>query len=227
MAEPVPITDFKDIRKLRTNRPQNRDPARSELRPIHTWDTETYDGNIFLIANSERKFLDEITPESVLDLLSAKKYQSSWNFFYNLGYDAEVILKLLGKELYRYGRTGNLVFQFDKYKITYIPNKCLRIAKGHHSASYYDIAQYYHASLSDAYQTNIGKLPDSYLEIKGKRSQFSPRFYKRNKKLIRDYCIQDCIYTKQLPKTGSIYLTTHFSSIQSSGFHQDIWQKRF
>ncbi len=219
MAQPIPITDFKDIRRLRTNRPQNRDPADSELRPIYAFDTETYNENIFLIANSEGNFLDDITPQSVLEFLSVKKYQKSWNFFYPLGYDAEVILKLLGKELYSYSwRKRDLVFNFEKYKITYIPDKCLRIAKGHHSVSFYDIAQYYNSvKLVDAYQKNIGKLPESYLEMKEKRDEFSLRLYNRNKKLIRNYCIDDCLYTKKLAENWSKSFNNAF------GFYPVKW----
>lgn len=199
MAESIPITDFKDIRKLRTKRPQNRDPARSNPRSIHALDTETYQGNVFLIADSDDRFLDEITPESILKFLFHKKYQNAWNFFYNLGYDAEVILKLLGSELFRYRKTRKLSFKFQDYKMEYYPNKCLKINKGHHSVLFYDIAQFYdRKSLSVAYQTNIGKLAESYLEMKEKRSEFSTWFYNHNKKKVKSYCIDDCVLTKQL-----------------------------
>jgi len=199
MEESIPITDFRDIRKLRTMRPQNRDPSRSESRTIYGLDTETSQGDIFLIADSEGNFLDDISPEAVLEFLFSKRYQKTWNFLYNLGYDADVILKLLGKELNRYKRTRQLVFEFGKYKLTYIPGKCLRITKGHHSVSFFDIAQFYdHKKIQIAYQENIGKLDKSYLEIKDSRDHFSTRFYNRNKKLIRNYCIQDCILTKEL-----------------------------
>jgi hypothetical protein len=199
MEESIPITDFRDIRRLRTKRPQNRDPSRSKLRTVYGFDTETSQGNIFLIADSEGNFLDEITPESVLEFLFSKSYQKSWNFLYNLGYDAEVILKLLGKELNRYKRTRHLVFEFTKFKLTYIPGKCLRITKGHHSVSFFDIAQFYDRKPLDvAYQENITTLDKDYLGLKKKRKEFSIRFYNRNKKLIRNYCIQDCKLTKEL-----------------------------
>src|SRR5574340_403706 len=197
MAESIPITDYKDLRKLRT-RKQDRDPARSNLRTIHALDTETYEGNVFLIADSDGKYLDEITPDSVIKFLFHKKYQNTWNFFYNLSYDAEVILKLLGTELNRYKRTRNLSFEFGNYSLDYIPNRKLAIRKGHHSTVFFDIAQFYHAKLVDAYQNNIKPLPEKYLEMKNKRNEFSPRYYNRNKTLIRNYCIQDSILTKEL-----------------------------
>jgi len=200
MAESIPITDYKDLRTLRTHVHQERRLANSNLRPIYALDCETYNGNIILIADSEGVFLDNeaIKAESVISFLFQSRYKTTWNFFYNLGYDAEVILKLLGNSLKSYKKTGSLTFEKGLFKIEYIPNKKLAIRKGHHSTVFFDIAQYYHTSLANAYQQNIGKLPEDYLEMKKLRTEFSPRFYHRNKRKIRKYCIQDCIFTKKL-----------------------------
>lgn len=198
MAKPVALTDFKDLGTIYTKIRQNRDPATSNLRPIYALDTETYQGNIFLIADSEGRFLDKITPTSVINFLFHKKYEGSWNFFYNLTYDAEVILKLLDSELFRYKNTRNLSFEFDEFKIKYYPSKCLKISKGHHSVLFYDIAQFYQSSLHIAYENNIGKLDQKYIELKQKRSQFSTTFYRRNTSSVRNYCLTDCNITKEL-----------------------------
>ena len=89
MAQSIPVTDVKDLSRLNTGRIQVRRLAKSEKREICALDTETYNGNIFLIADSDGHYLDkDITAESMIDFLFAKKYQGSWNFFYNLGYDA-------------------------------------------------------------------------------------------------------------------------------------------
>jgi len=198
MAKSIPVTDYKTLAKLYTKKKQNRDLAKSELRPIYALDTETWNGDIFLIADSDGRYLDKIAPESVISWLFYKKYESSWCFFYNLSSDAEVILKLLGAELERYKRTGKLEFQFGKYRIVYYPEKCLKITQGHHSVIFYDIAQFYHSGLIDAYQNNIGKLSKQYLDFKKKRSSFSPTYYRRNTNAVRQYCIDDCVKTKKL-----------------------------
>lgn len=198
MAESIPITDYKNLGNLRTNVWQDRREARSELRPIHALDTETYQGNVFLIADSDGDWLDDITAENVIKFLFSKKYQGSWNFFYNLTYDAEVILKLLGDRLNSYKSNRRLVFKWNDYKLEYIPSKKFAIRKGHHSSVFFDIAQFYHAKLSDAYQNNIGKLDDEYLQMKSKRAEFSPRFYRRSTSQVRQYCIADCKLTKEL-----------------------------
>ena len=198
MAKSIPITDFKDLQRLRTKIHQDRRFARSSLRPVYGLDTETYEGTPFLIADSDGRFLDIITPESCLKFLFSKKFQGSWNFFYNITYDAEVILKLLGEELNSYKRTGSLRFHHGEFTLDYIPSKKLAIRKGHHSSIFFDIAQFYHASLVNAYQQNIEDLPNDYLLMKKERTQFSPRYYNRNKTKVRNYCIADCKYTKVL-----------------------------
>jgi hypothetical protein len=212
MAESISITDYKDLGGYFTKKRQFRDPARSDLRTIYALDTETYEGDIFLIADSDGQYLDRITPEAVLKFLFHKRYQNSWNFFYNLGYDAEVILKLLGIELYRYNKTRDLTFEFDKFKINYVPSKCLKISKGHHTSSFFDISQFYNSvKLTEAYQNNIQKLDTSYLEFKSKRNEFSPTFYRRNTSKVRDYCIKDCIYAKQLSEKWASLFHSAFS----------------
>jgi hypothetical protein len=129
------------------------------------------------------------------------KYEGKWIFFYNLGYDATCILKLLPKEvLDRYKLNRKLKFEYNGYVIHYIPNKQLTIRKGKHSVNCYDIAQYYdRKKMIDAYSENIGKpLDPEYLKMKEKREDFSLTYYLRHKKQVRKYCIQDCVLTKEL-----------------------------
>jgi len=148
MAKPKPISKVKNLAKLASKVPQNRDKAHSDLRKIHALDTETWKGDIFLIADSAGSYIDTyktgISIESVLKFLTRKKLETSWNFFYNLSYDASVILKLLGKEILNaYKRSRKLCFKFGNYSMTYYPKKVLKIQKNHHSWNYYDIAQFY------------------------------------------------------------------------------------
>lgn len=198
MAKPLPVTDYYNLRKLYTERIQNRDLGKTTLHEIHGIDTETWNGDIFLIADSDGVYCDKITPDSVIKFLFSKKFENTWNFFYNIDYDAGVILKLLGSTLNAFKITGKLRFTYKEYTLDYIPRKRLRISKGHHSRVFFDVAQFFHDSLVGAYQNNIGKLDEQYLAIKSKNSQFSPTFYRRHTNQVRKYCIDDCIKTKQL-----------------------------
>ena len=200
MAKSISITDFKDLSKLFVKH-QDRNEAKSDLRPVYALDTETDEnGDITVLADNDGNYLelDDITPEKVIKFLFSKRYQGSWNFFYNVTFDAEVILKIFGNLLYDYKRTRILRFHYQDYTIEYIPQKKIAIRKGHHSSVFFDIAQYYHESLFNAYLHNIGKLPDWYVDAKSNRQHYTRFYYKRFPYKVRKYCIQDCIYTKQL-----------------------------
>ena len=206
MAKPksLKITKVKSLKNLATKIPQNRDKACSDLRDIHAIDTETWKGDIFLIADSDGDYLDTykggITIDSVIKFLTRPKFETSWNFCYNLTYDGSVILKLLGKEiLSTYKQKRSFRFKYQKYNFYFIPKKTLRISKGKHSWVFYDIAQFYDFKpLQTAYKNNIGKLPENYESMKLKRKEFSPRYFRDNRKQVRQYCIDDCKLTKIL-----------------------------
>ena len=147
----LPRSNAKQLSEIRV-RKQNRNANAGGLRDIVGIDTETQDGNIFLIADSERNWLDiannNITFAKVAEFLL--QHEGKWVFMYNLQYDAESILKLLPKqvlETYKGRRKWNreLRFEHQGYKVHYIPKKKLTISKGDgkHSVSCYDIAQYY------------------------------------------------------------------------------------
>jgi len=217
MAESVPVTDYKDLSKLYWKAIQDRDKGDTHLHPINALDTETRDGNMFLIADSDGRFEDKITLDSVIKFLFSKKFENTWNFFYNIDYDAGVILKLLGKRLYKYKTSKTLRFEYDDYIIDYLPSKRLRISKGHHSRIFFDIWQFFQDSLQVAYQKNIGEIPQSYLDMKNKRAEFSATYYRRNTNKVRQYCINDCIFTKQLAEK---WVTLFYDAF---GFYPKRW----
>lgn len=200
MAESLSITDFKDLTKIFVKY-QDRSKAKSKLRRVNALDSEIdKQGNIMVLADNSGNYLEmgDITPEKVIKFLFSKRYQGSWNFFYNVTFDAEVILKILGDILYDYRRTRILKWNYQGYTIEYIPQKKIAIRKGRHSSVFFDIAQYYHESLDQAYLHNIGELPQWYVELKKQRSHFTRRYCEKYHTKVRKYCIQDCIYTKQL-----------------------------
>lgn len=188
-------------------------------------DTETHNGDIILLADSDGNYIGypHITFVTVAEFLFNHEYK--WIFCYNLSYDGDIIAKLLGDILNRYKWTGSLNFAYEdketgqKYGIRYIENKSLTISKGHHSVTVYDIAQYFDkAPLQNAYKDNIKQaLSAEYLAMKAKRVYFTLRYYRDHKKLVRGYCIQDCIHTKALAE--------HFVKMfyDSYGFYPNRW----
>lgn len=214
----IPISNAKILHNIRV-RKQNRNlNTRKIPRKIIGMDTETENGDIFLVADSEGNYLDRISFENITKFLF--KHEGSWIFFYNLGYDAECILKLLPEYILReYTWKKELRFQYKGYKIHYIDRKKLTIAKGHHSVSCYDVAQYYDSKpLAVAYSESIKKaLDQEYLDIKNKRKIFSKFYYSRHKQKIRNYCIADCRLTQTL---SQVWIGTFFEVF---GFYPDNW----
>ncbi len=217
------ITKVRTLKRYNTKAIQNRDKASCEKRPVNAIDTETWKGDIFLIADSDGDYLDtlkdEISIDSVIKFLTRPKFETSWNFCYNLSYDGSVILKLLGKQiLSTYKSKRAFRFKYKKYNFFFLPKKILSISKGHHSWVFFDITQFYDfKALPKAYQENIGKLPDSYLKMKTKRKEFSPSYYSKNRKQVRNYCIDDCKLTKELSQ--------HWIDIVGKAF--EVYPKRW
>lgn len=202
MAESFPITRHRTLRTLTKIR-QYRRLGQSEKCPSHSLDLEaTPEGIALLIADEEgnRLDFDNLTAENILNFLFSSRYQKSWNFFWNISYDTRIILRLLGKNILRQPqRRSRLVFKAFGFTISIIEKKSLTITKGKHSASFYDIMQFYPEKiLAEAYQKHIGKLDKDYLDMKSKRSDFSKEYYRKNRNQIRKYCIKDCILTKKL-----------------------------
>ncbi len=203
MGESEPITVHRTLRTLRRRR-QNRNLAQSDLLETHATDTEaTPEGEILLIADNEGNYLDfeKLTAENLLNFLFHKRYHGAWNFFWNISYDTRIILRLLGENVLRQPqRRSRLIFKAFGFTVSIIEKKSLTIMKGNKSVNFYDICQFYPETkiLSDAYQKNIRKLDSDYLEMKDKRSSFSKEYYRKNRKQVRQYCIKDCIITREL-----------------------------
>jgi len=214
----LPTSNAKTLDGIRV-RKQNRNLNASKTpRYFVGVDTETDNGNIFLIADSDGNYLDgTITFERVAEFLF--QHEGEWIFFYNLGYDADCILKLLPEDILKqYKWKKELRFQYKKYKIHYIDKRKLTISKGKHSISCYDIAQYYDKQPLDVASESIGiSLDQEYLKIKKKRKILSKFYYSRNKRQIRAYCIEDCRLTREL----SEYWISTFEAV--FGFYTHNW----
>jgi len=208
LAESVPVTRFKTLRHLKKKK-QWRRKATSDLRKIYALDTEaTSKGQMLLLADNDGNRLDlsKITLENTLKFLTSKRYENTWCFFWNLHYDARVFLRMIlpllsEKDLSKYYHTGkcSITIKDTKYSIHYIEKRKLSIRKNKHSVNFFDIQQFYsESSLADAYQKNIQKLDSAYLSMKDSRKEFTVSYYSDNRNKIRDYCIKDCILTREL-----------------------------
>lgn len=202
----IPTSKCRTLKHLR-KKWQFRRKATSKRRKINALDIEaTSQGTMLMLADSEGHYIDlnNTTLQKVLKFLFHKRYQNTWNFFWNIHYDARIILKMIllelsEKDLQKFVQKFRC--KIFGYSIHYIEQMKLSITKDKHSVTFFDISQFYfEKGLANAYEKNIGKLPQEYLIMKDARKDFTANYYKRHKKSIRHYCISDCKYTVELAK---------------------------
>lgn len=98
------------------------------------WDTETHKGKATLIAASDGNHRITEDLGDVLDILYTKRYQGKINFFFNLEYDCNAIIKHLPKaNIKQLARTNETTFVDPRRdtlkKFEMIPKKMFRISE--------------------------------------------------------------------------------------------------
>lgn len=195
-------------------------------KPILALDTETLDGFVKLIADSTTSYnyfenLSNKNLDLILQFLTSNRFENSHNFFYNLNYDVNAIIKYLpeknlnelyqGLEMEKYNwktkekevRLVNNTTKYNDYTLFFIPKKIFKISKNHKTYTYYDIAQFFGNSLEYNAKKYLNK--DKYIhilndgnKIDGQALGTNEIYWKINKDTIIEYCINDCILTKEL-----------------------------
>lgn len=147
-----------EIGTSNARKPQRNSDLFHRDAPIHAWDTETRDGDVFMLSCSPDDagafvrtaddyggtYPDTIPSARLLENLCRKRFRAGVNVWYNLGFDAQVLFKGLGSDVVRDLRhTTQATFEEGgtKYALTYIPGKFLKIEKGRDTWEHYDIAQ--------------------------------------------------------------------------------------
>ena len=163
---------------------------------IHGLDTETYKGYAKLLTDSTGNYLDVTNIEGLLDFLSSRKFEISHNFFYNIRFDFQAVIKWLPeenlRELYLTGKT-----KYKDYRIGYIPKKLFKITKKHHVYKYYDLAQFYSTSLANAAEKYL-RLTKNKENIDAARLNVDLQYWSDNYDNILLYCLNDSRLTKLL-----------------------------
>lgn len=177
--------------------------------PIVALDTETEKGSCIFISDSNKKTLIPNHIDELLKYLMYKPYQYSINFFYNVKYDTNAIIKLLPDEhkinLAIHDETVYYDRNQKQYFISIIPDKLLKIRVGHHTVKFFDLAQFYNKKkLEDlAEKVNMKKYmldetnKNIDIDIKNlsKKRMFEDEIYKNE---IIKRCYIDCLITQKL-----------------------------
>lgn len=165
---------------------------------IVAFDTETIDGNCILLMNNLNQYIIYGGLDEYLDFLSG--FGNSVNFFFNLRFDVEGIIKLLPKNnIIELLEVPNKTIYKDYY-IDYINNKYFgikKIGKKYKRSHFFDIWQFYEK------KHNLNKLGSIYFnlpkdELPFKIGDIDINDFKKNEKIIKKYCLKDCEITKKL-----------------------------
>jgi len=159
-------------------------------------DTETLDGYCKLICDHTGDFSLGGDIDEILSFMTQARFRNKHNFFYNMKYDAQAVIKHLPynniKEIYKETKTT-----YGKYKLKYYPGKKFSIISNNHSHTYYDIAQFYETSLEVASKRYLGEgkaLDGLDRALIGT----SKKYWRDHEEQIIKYCIKDAELTARL-----------------------------
>lgn len=199
------------------------------------YDTETKDGECFLIAYSSRDIEKHARTDKVIDRLrflttdhKTNKNERTARFFYNLTYDTQAVTKGMPRSyLESFSRFNKVVYL--GYIIEQIPNKRLRITDPNGKTfDYYDLAQYYGYTPLDTLGSErygAGKAKDDIFDVKN----LSPSRYDKDasyKAMLDKYIIQDCNICRRLGEDLSSAASLLFrpkSFFSQAGFSQQYF----
>jgi hypothetical protein len=193
--------------------PQRRDTRQPKrLRPIAAIDTETVDGIVWLIADSNDRASFPLTWFEVLEWLEAGELYRYTIFCWNLDYDARAILSLLDDNtLIELAATGQ--FTQPYFSLRYVPRKFLVIQYNHHRYEFFDLMQFFNSSLNAASKKYLG---EEKLDMDARRISDDPKYRAQNRPQIVAYCRRDAALTARL----GVLNTELYASI---GVHSNKW----
>lgn len=160
-------------------------------------DTETYKGYVKLICDDEGnfKFIDDF--EQLLQFLTRERFRNQFNWFFNIKYDFESIIKYLSRDelvdLYL-----NHELELYSKTISYIDRKFFSINDNKNSRFYYyDMFGFIETSLNEASKKYLGETKLSDV-VDSSRLNTDIKYWNENESNIIKYCIKDANLTKRV-----------------------------
>ena len=124
--------------------------------PVVGFDTETLHGRVRLLCASDGRTLTDPTVDDLVRFLSRKEYRSSLNFFYNIRYDFESMVKGMAPDQLAALRRRQKVTA-GGFSLTMIPKKMFTVRVQKMSYSFFDLAQYFPGGLDVAAAEHLGE----------------------------------------------------------------------
>jgi hypothetical protein len=176
---------------------------------IRGYDTETYKGNVKLLACSDGSYIETNEAEKLLDFLSGKGKGSDYNVFYNVAFDFSAIMKdfLLKntqkmREQFKAGQRSD--YFVGKYHVKSIDTKGFVLKREDESVYFFDAANFYttakgYLTLEYAASQYLGEhKSDAELKLDRERIGKEAGYYESHREDVIKYCIQDCRLTARL-----------------------------
>lgn len=159
-------------------------------------DTETYEGYVKLICDDIGNYKEVDNLTEILQFLTRNRFKNKFNWFFNIQYDFESIIKYLDNDaLYELYYNGKI--QFERYNIRYLPKKFFTVSVNFkNSNTFWDINNFLETSLKKAAKMflNDNKLDN----IDSSRLNLDWDYWIENKDDIIKYCIYDANLTKKI-----------------------------
>ena len=207
-----------DFDTLRFRKYGMKIPTRKKNHPVNGLDIETYRGYAKLITDSDGNYIFPKSIDDALAFLTRKSLRSHHNFFFNIRFDFQAIIKLFDREsinilnnpveyydykihkedkkrLIELYKTSELIYK--DYKIKYIPKKLLSITKSGHVHKFYDVNNFYESSLDECVTRYLGK-EKNVEHIDRPRLNKDLQYWKDNPSNIKKYCVSDSVLAKEL-----------------------------
>ena len=216
-------TPLDDISLAKAYKPPTK-PKWASDKQINGFDTETADGNIFMLsvawegeAGEYAENNGEFVPsETLWDYITHKKARGSLNMWYNLNFDANVLLSHLLTDKQLAILTTSARVEADGYEITFIPGKFLKVRDEHgNTCTHYDASQFFYTSLDKAAKKWLNK---------GKRSGIdTSKFGKKDEKSsVNDYILKHWFAIRKYAKVDAELVRDLWKEAVKTGEELDI-----
>lgn len=175
-------------------------------------DTETYEGYVKLICDDTGDYKEVNNFTDCLNFLIRNKYRNKYNWFFNIQYDFESIIKYLDEDLLIELYKEKELQYNEHYKIKYIPKKYFVIqTKNNVNYYFYDMYNFLDTSLNNASKNILGDCKQTDL-VDSSRLNIDSQYWIDNKDNIIKYCIKDAELTKRLADKfwGLVYTNMQF-----------------
>lgn len=215
--------DFDELTIKKQRRYKKKRMMRHENTGI---DTETFEGKARLVCDSfgRAKLLENF--DDVIAFLTYRGFKNKFNWFFNIRFDMEALIKHLPLETLRELHTVGSI-DYGYYSVQYLSQKFLKIRDNIREESYcfYDINNFLSTSLNQASKEYLGK--EKYDKIDSVRLNIDIDYWKENEEEIIHYCKIDAQLTKEVADYFWNLIDEHIHFLPSAPYSKGAYSQEY